>query len=412
MKVNTNNFQQKPIVEERSALKKSDRGFQKEFERTQKKSLKRKEDDVASQESPKNQQSESSKKSESANAHQKKQGREANSLSVSAATSSVNSQASVAENVEVENVAVETPTRNILNENTGTTDVLNLENPTVPGAGGIDVSEMELVTPKAAPEFSTLDLLSLNAAINKSPEVQLESDASTMTAAEDVGEVQFAGIDSIIGKKESDLKDSSSEEQNLAESLGDLRQDNLALHSKEKTNEHFHKILETKSAESAQVQQKDNVDSLVSNVRTIIKDGGGEMVMKLTPEGLGTIDLKVGVESGVVNIEMMADTADAKKAIEDHISDIRVALEGHNLKIDTMKVDISDTFKDMQQNQNMMEQQFARNFLGQYRDERQALRQQSLGMDLERFPTTNNGPQGLNPAQARPMANGRLNVVA
>ena len=60
----------------------------------------------------------------------------------------------------------------------------------------------------------------------------------------------------------------------------------------------------------------------------------------------------------------------------------------------------------------MMDQQFARNFMGQFREDRQSFRQQSLGMDLEKFPTTGNGPQGLQPTQARSTNQGRLNVVA
>lgn len=180
----------------------------------------------------------------------------------------------------------------------------------------------------------------------------------------------------------------------------------------------FAAVLKAQGAELAESVKQSNVDNIVSQARTILKDGGGEMQVVLNPEGLGTIDLKVGVDKGQVSVEIITQDNTVKKMFEDSILDIRGALENQNLKVDTLKVGISDNFdaqQQMSQGQfDMLEREFARDFLGQFRDERQGFRTQNLGNMLDNNPASpKNQATGLSPAANRPMvANGRLNVVA
>ena len=410
---------QKPMAHasEKSSLKKTDRSFERELEKTQKKAPKRKEEDVAAQESP---QQHSSARNDVKTSDKS----ESQEKTVSRASAPVVSNRMPQDIVEgdgqeingdaLSNLNPQTPTKDLLDLNVTQSEILNIENPVIETAEGIDISQMEAVSPQEVSEFA--DLLKLNESLGVKAQPSVESageNTSILSQDSATGDVQVAALDSSIGNKEENLKDFSQDEQNLAESLADVRADQIGVQNKDKITDQFSKVLEAKASEMTQVQQKENSEAVVSNVRTMIRDGGGEMVMKLTPEGMGTIDLKVGVDAGVVSIEMKADNAEIKRALENNLSEIRTALEGQNLKIETVKVDVSDSFKDMQNNNpNQMDQQFARNFLGQFRDDRQAFRQQTMGMELERFPTSANGPQGLHPAQTRPVGNGRLNVVA
>ncbi|MBY0314227.1 MAG: flagellar hook-length control protein FliK [Bdellovibrionales bacterium] len=405
---------------EKSSLKKADRSFERELEKTQKKAPKRKEEEVAAQESP--HQNSQQPKTMRPSDKSESQGKPVAKVD---ATSPEKSSPLITNGMPQDIVEGEiqgmdgilpqsTPTKDLLDLNVTQSEIMNIENPVLEGTEGIDISQMEAVSPQEVSEFA--DLLKLNESLGLKAQPSVEGAAeNTSILSQDsaTADIQVGALDSSIGNKEENLKDFSQDEQNLAESLADVRADQIGVQNKDKITDQFSKVLEAKASEMTQVQQKENSDAVVTNVRTMIKDGGGEMVMKLTPEGMGTIDLKVGVDAGVVSIEMKADNAEIKRALENNLSEIRTALEGQNLKIETVKVDVSDSFKDMQNNNpNQMDQQFARNFLGQFRDDRQAFRQQTMGMELERFPTSANGPQGLHPAQTRPAGNGRLNVVA
>lgn len=180
----------------------------------------------------------------------------------------------------------------------------------------------------------------------------------------------------------------------------------------------FAAALKAQSATTTENFQQNNVDNIVSSARTILRDGGGEMQVVLTPDGLGTVDLKIGVDKGQVSVEIMTQDDQVKKLFDDSIADIRGALEQQNLKIDTLKVGVSENFDAQNQMSNgqmdMQNRDFAREFLGQFRDERQGFRTANIPNMLDGGgPLAKQQPGGLNPSSVRPMAgNGRLNVIA
>jgi flagellar hook-length control protein FliK len=227
------------------------------------------------------------------------------------------------------------------------------------------------------------------------------------------------GLEAIQPKSEGSLKDMLSKKDQ-----GDLSQPNLGvdltgagtINLKENQQNHFAALLKAEATAGAENIKQSNVDNIVTQARTILKNGGGEMQVVLNPDGLGTVDLKVAVDKGHVNVEIMTQDRHVKKMFDDSLLDIRSALEGHHFKVDTLKVGVSDNF-DMQQNltqnqSNMMQQEFARDFLGQFRDERQGMRTNTLGNMLENSPLGRQQPEGIKPA-SRPLGGaGRLNVVA
>lgn len=188
---------------------------------------------------------------------------------------------------------------------------------------------------------------------------------------------------------------------------------NLGTKEAATSNQVFATVLENKSQNLETVKQS-NVENLVTQASAILKDGGGEMKLQLRPEGLGTVDLRVGLQNGQVSIEIMTQDQNIKKMFEDSLFDIRGALENQNLKIDTFHVGVSENFDQSLTQQNMSqfaEREFARDFMGQFREDRQALRNQGLDSMITNR-TTANRPEGLSPASSSKNINGRLNIIA
>lgn len=83
-----------------------------------------------------------------------------------------------------------------------------------------------------------------------------------------------------------------------------------------------------------------NVRQLMNQAQYLIKKGGGEMKVRMTPEGLGQVQLKVLVQDGKVNVQMAAESNEAKKTIESGLSDLKSSLAAHKLGVDHIKVDV------------------------------------------------------------------------
>ncbi len=177
----------------------------------------------------------------------------------------------------------------------------------------------------------------------------------------------------------------------------------------------FAAVLDSKVQNPEQVREN-NIENMITQARAILKDGGGEMTLKLSPEGMGTVDLKVVTENGQVSVEIITQDQTVKKMFEDSVFDIRGALESQNLKIDTFKVGVSENFDQTMGQQNGAQQQFeerefARDFMGQFRNERQGFRQQGIDSVLNGRTPANARPEGLSPASSKHI-NGRLNIIA
>lgn len=67
------------------------------------------------------------------------------------------------------------------------------------------------------------------------------------------------------------------------------------------------------------------VESVKSNFRT--DDGKSEMIMKLKPESLGNVALKVSIDRGIVLAEFQVDSQAVKQALEANLQDLRSALQ-------------------------------------------------------------------------------------
>ena len=116
------------------------------------------------------------------------------------------------------------------------------------------------------------------------------------------------------------------------------------------------------------------VKQLMNQAQYLIKSGGGEVKVQMTPEGMGTIHLKVMLQDGKVNLQMSADTQEAKKTIESSLVDLKNSLAAHKLSVENVKVDVvnataNDTATQNQTNTNGQGQRDqARQFWNQFND--------------------------------------------
>ncbi len=263
--------------------------------------------------------------------------------------------------------------------------------------GGIDLKGLQLVQPQPL-------LMGVGGESEISPEFmqQLENVTSTMPVQSE--------------KSTADLLSQNPEQgfTNLDMSSDLAAVQNMAGKESAATNQIFANVLDTKMSNTDQVK-KENIENLVTQASAILKDGGGEMKMQLRPEGMGTVDLKVGLQNGQVSVEIITQDQNIKKMFEDSVFDIRTALETQNLKVDTFRVGVSEHFDQSlaQQNANQFtEREFARNFMGQFRDDRQSLRNQGMDSMIENKSPFSSKPEGLSPAAATKNGNGRLNIIA
>lgn len=120
-----------------------------------------------------------------------------------------------------------------------------------------------------------------------------------------------------------------------------------------------------------------NMQAIMNQAQLIVHRGGGEATVKLNPEGLGEVKLKVMVLNGHVNVEMATQTQEAKSLIENSLSDLKNSLASHKLSVDQVKVDVgnqtqadlnSNHQRGMDMRQDLGRDQ-ARNFFNHFRED-------------------------------------------
>lgn len=121
-------------------------------------------------------------------------------------------------------------------------------------------------------------------------------------------------------------------------------------------------------------EDKANVQQVMNQAQYLVKNGGGEVKVQMTPEGMGTVQLKLDLKDGKVNVQMTADNHETKKILEDSLKDLKNSLSSHKLSVDHVKVDVvgaPSSEMGSQNNQNMnsdAQRDSTRQFWNQYRE--------------------------------------------
>ena len=86
---------------------------------------------------------------------------------------------------------------------------------------------------------------------------------------------------------------------------------------------------------AAEVQEK-----VQAGIKVSVEQGGGEVRMKLNPESLGEVRIKLSVASGVVKAEIIVENPEVKRIIESDTSFLRDSLGSHGLTLDKCVVEV------------------------------------------------------------------------
>ncbi len=90
----------------------------------------------------------------------------------------------------------------------------------------------------------------------------------------------------------------------------------------------------------AQLLEKrdENVQEVMKQAQFLATKGGGEMTVKMSPDGMGEIQLKVLMQDGRLNIEMQTQDKSVKKLIEDSLSELKSGLAAQQLNVDHVRI--------------------------------------------------------------------------
>lgn len=171
------------------------------------------------------------------------------------------------------------------------------------------------------------------------------------------------------------------------------------------------------SGEAVEVQ---NVQDIVDQAQVMVRKGGGAMKVKLNPNGLGEVNLKVDVQDGKVNIQMVTEHSEAKKALEKGITELKSNLAQQKLNIETVNVDLSSDLSQngSEQDQEASAREYARDFMGKMRDGSQSFQQDFVSTPFQSyFQQDREEIEPLEPASAsstptRSKGSSRLHLVA
>ena len=88
-----------------------------------------------------------------------------------------------------------------------------------------------------------------------------------------------------------------------------------------------------------------------------LTDQGASMLVKLQPEQLGNVELKLNIQKGIVLAEIKVENEIVKAAIESNLDDLRQSLNNKGYSVDQINVNIDSGKKDQQEAFNFLNQE-------------------------------------------------------
>jgi flagellar hook-length control protein FliK len=161
-----------------------------------------------------------------------------------------------------------------------------------------------------------------------------------------------------------------------------------------------------------------NTQELIRNAQVMIRNGGGEVKIKLNPMNLGEVTMKMSVDGDKVQLALDTTTHEAKKLIEGSINELRTTLSANKLSLENVKVDVStksnNQFGNHRNDSDNAGREQARQFLNNFREDNRSRRS-----DISYETSNRPAPRAAAPLAATrapyarsASASGRLNLVA
>jgi flagellar hook-length control protein FliK len=164
-------------------------------------------------------------------------------------------------------------------------------------------------------------------------------------------------------------------------------------------------------------EMKENIREIIRGAQVMVQDGGGEMKMKLKPEGLGELNLKVLVKGSEVSVEVLTASDEAKKILEKGLHELKSSLSAQKLSVEHIRIDTAQSIPQqmLQDRQDSLERNFQQRFLQDFMQQNQERRGQTWGVGPARVlssQTQEPASNELEAASRRRAAQRRLDLVA
>lgn len=160
-----------------------------------------------------------------------------------------------------------------------------------------------------------------------------------------------------------------------------------------------------------------SVPDLVDKAQIMVHEGGGEMKVTLTPDGMGEVAMKVSVHEGKVQVQMITESDEAKKLIERQLGELKSSLHANDLKLDTIKIDTASNLgKQLEQQYQDAQRQQTQTAWEQFRQDNQGWRRSQFETPSAKlYKGQGDAPRDLqapNVTAQRKNINRRLDLVA
>ncbi|AGH96356.1 flagellar hook-length control protein FliK [Pseudobdellovibrio exovorus] len=192
----------------------------------------------------------------------------------------------------------------------------------------------------------------LNAQAKPLNEVQAQGAQKAQQFEQDIlSKLQQDKTFSVPQAQSKGFSEQSQFEQKSFEQMKDLRSDlmgNNGLHQAagQSHGEFKTHLQATASTSTAMANADVNADvgdasirEIMNQAQFLVRRGGGEVNVKMTPEGMGEVQLRVLLQNGKLNVEMQTQTHEAKKLLEESLSDLKSGLAAQRLSLEHVKID-------------------------------------------------------------------------
>lgn len=100
------------------------------------------------------------------------------------------------------------------------------------------------------------------------------------------------------------------------------------------------------------INKSDIVNQVIKKADIIVREGHSEMVMKLEPESLGKLNLKIVVERGLVTAKFIAESQQVKEVLESSFNQLKDALQEKGIAVQNFSVSVGQQTSDSSSNQS------------------------------------------------------------
>ncbi len=93
---------------------------------------------------------------------------------------------------------------------------------------------------------------------------------------------------------------------------------------------------------------KDIFSQVIKKASIMLKDNKSEIVIQLKPETLGKVKMKLLIEKGDISGKLIVESNEVKKIIQNHITELKDALEDKGMMLNSLDISLGNEFKDFE----------------------------------------------------------------